>query len=427
MRVAVIGSGAAGLCALRLLKEHPRGFHPVGFELSAEVGGTWNYTDKTGTDERGLPVQSSMYKNLRTNLPKEIMAFPDFPFDSSLPSFIHHTDVAEYLRRYAQHFDLYKFIKFKTLVEHVSPVCQPNNTSAIKWNVTYSAADNRNEQTTEEFESVIVCNGHYSTPLIPDTPGLDVFEGEVLHSHNYRTPSAFRGRRVVLLGAGASGQDISIDVSSEAKEVFLSSRKAPLQCQLPENVHLVPGIKHLKEKSVVFENDQETTIDSLLFCTGYKYTFPFLDPKIGVKVDEDQRITPLYKHLVHSKFPSLFLIGLCKTICPFPQFHVQISTVMSILSGKVQLPSRQEMEKDEADDLAARMARGLPRRHAHEMGPHQWEYNAQLVQLGGFQDPIPVSVKNIYDYVHRTRVKNLIGYKKEKYTRVGNDISHVAS
>ena len=53
-------------------------------DQSPVLGGTWVYTDEVGKDSRhGLPIHSSMYKNLRTNLPKEVMAFPDFPFDDA--------------------------------------------------------------------------------------------------------------------------------------------------------------------------------------------------------------------------------------------------------------------------------------------------------------------------------------------------------
>ena len=65
MRVAVIGAGAAGLAALRHLTSKPHVFSVVAYEMTSQVSGTWVYTDKVGQDERGLPIQSSMYKNLR--------------------------------------------------------------------------------------------------------------------------------------------------------------------------------------------------------------------------------------------------------------------------------------------------------------------------------------------------------------------------
>ena len=110
-KVAVIGAGAGGLSALRHLTARLDKFEPVAFEQGSDVGGTWIYTDKTGLDESGLPIHASMYKYLCTNLPKEVMAFPDFPFSQSLPSFMKHEDVLNYLKEYASNFNLLEFIK----------------------------------------------------------------------------------------------------------------------------------------------------------------------------------------------------------------------------------------------------------------------------------------------------------------------------
>lgn len=63
MKVAVIGAGAAGLCAIRHTVES--GFICECFEQTDKVGGTWNYSDLIGTDKNGLPIHSSMYKGLR--------------------------------------------------------------------------------------------------------------------------------------------------------------------------------------------------------------------------------------------------------------------------------------------------------------------------------------------------------------------------
>lgn len=65
IRIGIIGAGAAGLCAGRNMVHYPDLYEFLIFEQSSEVGGTWNYTDRVGTDENDLPIHSSMYKNLR--------------------------------------------------------------------------------------------------------------------------------------------------------------------------------------------------------------------------------------------------------------------------------------------------------------------------------------------------------------------------
>lgn len=65
MRVAIIGGGAAGLCAARHIIATDNGIKCILYEQTDTLGGTWNYTDATGKDKHGLPIHSSMYKNLR--------------------------------------------------------------------------------------------------------------------------------------------------------------------------------------------------------------------------------------------------------------------------------------------------------------------------------------------------------------------------
>ena len=94
------------------------------------------------------------------------MAFPGFPFSQDLPSFVHHTDMLEYLKKYTNHYKLERFISFSTLVETILPVesatkCLQENglcLDQIKWEVT-SRNLISNTSTTEVFDAVLVCNG----------------------------------------------------------------------------------------------------------------------------------------------------------------------------------------------------------------------------------------------------------------------------
>ena len=117
----------------------------------------------------------------RTNIPKEIMNFPDFPHLSHLPSFLGHQDILKSLQQYADHFDLTKYIKFKTLVEQVIPIpkdevdlerkgksmtsmaveCQERklfSDSNMLWRVTTQNLES-GERTSEDYDAVMVCNG----------------------------------------------------------------------------------------------------------------------------------------------------------------------------------------------------------------------------------------------------------------------------
>jgi hypothetical protein len=58
---------------------------------------------------------------------------------------------------------------------------------------------------TELFDAVLVCNGHYTEPRLPDIPGASDFPGVLMHSHSYRCPRRFRGQHVAVIGASYSG------------------------------------------------------------------------------------------------------------------------------------------------------------------------------------------------------------------------------
>lgn len=126
--VAVIGGGAAGLCVARaLVCEARRAFDVVVFEATQRVGGIWCYD---GGDPSAPDSYGPMYESLRTNLPKEVMAFPGYPLDPSLPSFPSHRDVAAYLDAYAE--PIRSKIRFSTRVTHVAPVDESDRCSAFQ-------------------------------------------------------------------------------------------------------------------------------------------------------------------------------------------------------------------------------------------------------------------------------------------------------
>jgi len=257
-------------------------------------------------------------------------------------------------------------------------------------------------------------NRHYSTPIMPQHPGLESFPGEIMHSHDYRDPDAFQDKTVLCLGAAASGMDISIDISKHANKVFLCHNKPRIQSELPSNVEQKPGMHSVQGRQVTLNNGEVLTPDCLLLCTGYKFDFPFLTPKCGVDI-HDERITPLYKHIVHSGLPTLSFIGITKIICPFQQFNVQLQFAMSILDGSLVLPSKDEMDADTEADYQRRLAEGLPHRYAHYMGNRQWEYSDEVASMAGCE-PISKAVRTLFDSIHATRVKNLMGYKKNNYS-----------
>merc|ERR1711862_280678 len=80
-----------------------------------------------------------------------------------------------------------------------------------------------------------------SVPVIPSIPGIEKFSGTFLHSHDYRTPEQYQGESVLILGGGASGTDICIELSQHAAQVYLSHNNPLLTTRLPSNVAQVKG------------------------------------------------------------------------------------------------------------------------------------------------------------------------------------------
>ncbi|XP_031552593.1 flavin-containing monooxygenase FMO GS-OX-like 4 [Actinia tenebrosa] len=185
--VAVIGAGAAGLCVGRYLAAQQDVFSAVIYEQSSYVGGTWAYNEKTGLDDNGVSIPSKVYSNLRTNLPKQVMGFPDFPFPDEVSSYMTHAQVQRHLEDYADHFSVRNLIQFNTQVVRVTPKVQENTKE--KWEVTVK--DVRSEkETTSIFDAVVCCIG--KVPKIPPIPGINEFPGLVLHSQDYRHPEDYK-------------------------------------------------------------------------------------------------------------------------------------------------------------------------------------------------------------------------------------------
>lgn len=95
-----------------------------------------------------------------------------------------------------------------------------------------------------ECDALMVCNGHYSDPRVPDLPGCSSFPGRLLHTHNFRENGPYQGLRVVVMGAAASGQDIARDIAEVAETVRLSGQ--PVICSPKSSLnHLLPEV-HLQ-------------------------------------------------------------------------------------------------------------------------------------------------------------------------------------
>ncbi|KAH6771807.1 Flavin-binding monooxygenase family protein [Perilla frutescens var. hirtella] len=388
--VAVIGAGAAGLCAALELRRE--GHSVVVYERDDKVGGTWAYTPETETDPLGIDptrkvVHSSVYASLRTNLPREVMGFRVYPFVASGKSerdprrFPGHEEVLEYLRDFAEEFGLEEMVRFGREVLHVGMAGADDRRWVVK-----SKRRGGGDGDDEVFDAVVICNGHYTEPRIADLPGIDEWPGKQIHSHNYRVPEPFRDQVVVLIGSSASADDLSRDIARSAKEVHVASRSAQIR-QIGklaghDNIWLHLMIKSVhRDGTVAFHDGNKTFADVILHCTGYKYYFPFLETNNVVTV-EDNRVGPLYQHVFPPTLaPWLSFVGLPWKVVPFPLFEFQSKWIAGVLSGRIPLESAEEMTANIETFYSSLEAAGIPKRYTHQMGESQFEYDDWLAAM----------------------------------------------
>ncbi len=206
--VAVIGAGPSGLVAVKSLLA--QGLNPIAFEKSVAIGGLWRY-DEAKPDGGGLA-----YRSLMANTSKWMGVFSDLPFDAGIPEFPSREQMLQYLNRYADHFKLRPHICLNT------EVLQVIRTEHGRWEVRF-----RTEGAGEEFrtfDAVVVASGFYTVPYMPELPGQETFNGEILHSAAYKGPEGFEGKRVVVIGCGSSGADLAAELGPVAEQVDVSTR-----------------------------------------------------------------------------------------------------------------------------------------------------------------------------------------------------------
>lgn len=405
-KVAIIGAGAAGLVSAREVLRS--GFEVSVFEAASEVGGVWVYSDEVEDDLTGInPRQrrhGSLYASLTTNLPRDLMAFSDYTFDSKgggdddWHRFPSHEQVLTYLNRFAADQELLPHIRFNSEVTDLKLTDK-------QWCVSVSGEESR-------FDAVMVCSGHYARPRIPGLPGIQYFKGPRSHSHNYRRPVGFEDQTVFIWGTSASGFDIGRELTSVAQHVYVSGNafaKAQGPVRLADNFTGLPTPSGVDESGRLLCGDQLIDADHLMFCTGYEYSFPYLDR--GIVAVDDNYVSPLYRDLVHPEFDTLSFIGLPYLVVPFPLFEIQAKWFLGHLNGTFELPDVAKMKAATSEREQHLASEGVVKRHFHRLGLEQQDYFNQLA-ADLKQDPMPAWFIKTWHDVGKAREKDTVGYKE---------------
>ncbi|OWA53257.1 putative Flavin-containing monooxygenase FMO GS-OX3 [Hypsibius exemplaris] len=411
-RVAVIGAGVAGLCTLRHFSPDADAYSVVAFEQQGRIGGTWNYP--TGCEEHpdapdSSPMYCRVYRDLRTNTPRAINHLRDLDLpDGTDNTYVHRSVVAEHIQNYASHFRLLQYIKFNHRVISVSPAdpgtaCPPSGPS-VKWKLLVECADTKSPE-EYIFDAVFICNGHHNKPFIPEVPELKAFRGPVIHSSAYRTPDTYRNQTVLIVGAGASANDIVCELMHVANKVIIL-KKASAGKKYPDSFTTVQEVSDLTATptGVVLPDGTPTTVDCVILCTGFQLDLPFITAECRLDISRG-RVAPLYRHMINCKYPSMIFIGLLTHI-PFlgagPED--QILFCKAFLDGRVRLPSEEDMTADCERDWQGRLREGLPAHKAHMMRTKLWPYCRQLAEEAGFPPHDPV-----IERIHAASNRNVVG------------------
>ncbi|MFW6052002.1 MAG: flavin-containing monooxygenase [Myxococcota bacterium] len=190
-RVCIVGAGVAGLVTAKVLQRD--GFEVTVFDKEPGVGGVWAAT--------------RAYPGLRTNNPRETYAFSDFPYPEGTDEFPAAEQVRAYLESYVDHFRLRSRIRLGTEVVSVSRAPHGNGTTRAPFRVETRSSKDGSGKRAAPYDFVVVCNGVFSEPYVPEIEGREPFEGNVLHSCELLEPERLRGKAVVVVGAGKSALD----------------------------------------------------------------------------------------------------------------------------------------------------------------------------------------------------------------------------
>jgi len=200
-KVCVIGAGCSGLTTIKNLVQ--AGVQDlVCFEQNDQIGGNWVYTSNVS--------HSSVCETTHIISSKKLSEYLDFPMPKHYPDYPSHRQVLAYFQAYCKEFDLEQYIRFNSPVRQVNPI------ENKRWEVILMDGERH------EFDYVLIVNGHHSVPRHPEF--REQFDGEYLHSHEFKNNSGFEGKRVLVVGAGNSGCDCAVEISRVAEHVGISIR-----------------------------------------------------------------------------------------------------------------------------------------------------------------------------------------------------------
>jgi pyridine nucleotide-disulfide oxidoreductase len=188
--VLVIGAGPAGIASAYALKKAKISYKVI--DRADKIGSTWD----------------KLYPSLTLNTSRYFSHMPEKPFPRHYPIFPSARQYHDYLLEYVreQNFNIHLGIS-------VSRVSREGNF----WRVESNEGDFL-------YKAVIPATGIWNNPITPDIEGMDCFRGDIIHAQDYRAPQQIENKRVLVVGNGPTGIDLSVAASEVAQSVHIAIR-----------------------------------------------------------------------------------------------------------------------------------------------------------------------------------------------------------
>ncbi|KAL6957786.1 putative indole-3-pyruvate monooxygenase YUCCA5 [Sarracenia purpurea var. burkii] len=207
----IVGAGPSGLAVGSCLRE--QGVPFVVLEKSNCIASLW---------------QKRTYDRLKLHLPKQFCQLPKLPFPDHFPEYPTKKQFINYLESYAAHFQINP--RFNECVESAK-----YDEACRLWRVktVSAAAGDGGERSEVEYicQWLVVATGENAECVVPEIEGLGEFAGEVIHACDYRSGEKFAGKRVLVVGCGNSGMEVSLDLCNHNAKPSMVARSS---------VHVLP-------------------------------------------------------------------------------------------------------------------------------------------------------------------------------------------
>ncbi|EGW31667.1 flavin-containing monooxygenase [Spathaspora passalidarum NRRL Y-27907] len=310
--------------------------------------------------------RSGIFPNLFTNIPARFTRYSFMPDEDKyhdksrkIYPFLHHQELSQRFSNFIEQEQLNKYIRFNTTVEKVE------KNDAGKWVVSAKRKNgDKNEWYQEEFDAIVVSNGHYTVPHIPKIPGLAEFNkkhpGVLIHAKSFRGTDEFKDKNVLVVGGSISTANVLQYIVPVAKKTVNSKRGRHYVFEFINDALVSEGITPKgqitkidpESGEVHFEDGTTDVFEKILFSTGYHYHYPFLADHFKlVNPGNLSRVDGLYLHTFNQADPTLGSAGIAVSQLNFHTIEASAAALAGVWSGAKTLPTVQEQKDWERKDV----------------------------------------------------------------------------